>query len=185
MPSPDRSVYRRQMNELAEQPELFPLMRGGGAFLAAIGLGIVVGAFGGRRWRTVALVAGAAAGVLAMAVLGITKLAFAGVGYPAVWQWVVLGGAFLVEGLLVNLVVRRIPDTASRRFWLWMLVAVGAHFLILLPSHGAICGGLALVCIANAALGLRLPSVDVRVFWAVDGVLKVAAGTAMVLISLI
>jgi hypothetical protein len=173
------------MNELAEQPELFPLMRGGGVFLAAVGLGIVAGAFGGRRWRTAALIAGAVLGVVAMAVLGIAKLAFAGVGHPAVWQWVVLGCAFLVEALLVSVVVRRIPDTGSRRFWLWMLIAVGAHFLILLPSHGAICGGLALVCIANASLGLRLTGVDVRVFWAVDGVLKIAAGVAMVLISLV
>jgi hypothetical protein len=46
--------------------ETFPLMRGGGAFLVAIGLGIVVGSFGSRRWRTVNLIIGAAVGVLIM-----------------------------------------------------------------------------------------------------------------------
>lgn len=34
-----------------------------GGFLAAVGLGIVVGAFGSSRWRTVSLIAGAALGV--------------------------------------------------------------------------------------------------------------------------
>jgi hypothetical protein len=166
-----------------ELPITFPLMRGGGAFLATIGLGILVGAFGRRRWRTVSLIVGAGLGVAVMAVAGATKIAFDGIGYPAIWQWIVLGVAFVVEGWLVSIVVRRIPDLESRRFWLWMLVIVGAHFLILLPSHGPICGALALLCMLNAAIGLRAPTVDFRVFWAIDGVLKIGAGVAMVLVS--
>ena len=47
------------MDLFTNMPELFPLMRGGGAFLAVIGLGIVVGAFGGRRFRLVLLIIGA------------------------------------------------------------------------------------------------------------------------------
>ncbi len=171
------------MDAFTDMPLTFPLMRGGGAFLVAIGLGILVGAFGGRRFRTVALVAGAGLGVIVMAVGGATKVIFEGLGYPAVWQWVVLGLAYAVEVLLVNLVLRRVPDTSSRRFWLWILVIVGAHFLILLPSHGPICGALALLCMANALIGLRLQDTDLRVFWAVDGVLKIAAGAAMVAVS--
>lgn len=171
------------MNLLEDMPHVFPLMRGGGAFLVAIGLGILVGAFGGRRWRTVLLLVGAGLGVAAMAILGATKIAFDGIGYPAIWQWVVLGVAFVVEAALVNVVVRRIPDVESRRFWLWMLFIVGVHFLVLLPSHGPICGLLALLCMANAIVGLRLPSVDFRVFWAIDGALKIAAGGAMVCAS--
>lgn len=168
------------MNALAE---LFPLMRGGGAFLALIGLGILVGAFGARRWRTVWLIVGAGLGVAAMAVLGATRIAFAGLPYPAIWQWVVLGVAFLVEGYLVSVVVRRVPDVESRRFWLWMLFIVGAHFLILGASHGPLCAVLALVCMGNALIGLRLREVDFRWFWGLDGVLKILAGVAMVLVS--
>lgn len=158
-------------------------MRGGGAFLAAIGLGILIGAFGNRRVRTIALIAGAALGVTLMAVLGATKIAFAGLPYPQWWQWVVLGIAFLAEGYLVSVVVRRIPDIESRRFWLWMLFIVGAHFLILGASHGPICAALAVVCMGNALLGLRLTAVDFRIFWGVDGALKIIAGIAMVLAS--
>jgi len=36
---------------------------------------------------------------------------------------------------------------------------------------------------ANALIGLRLPNVDLRVFWAIDGLLKVGAGAAMVALS--
>jgi hypothetical protein len=167
---------------LHEIAQFFPLMRGGGAFLVLIGAGIVVGAFGRRRWRTVWLIVGAGLGVVAMAVGGATKLIFGGLPYPPVWQWVVLGVAFLVEGWLVSLVVRRIPDLDSRRFWMWMLIVVGAHFLILGFSHGPVCALLALLCILNAWIGLRSRA-DFRIFWAIDGILKIAAGVAMMVLS--
>ena len=161
----------------------FPLMRGGGAFLVAIGLGIVIGAPGSRRWRLTWLIACAGLGVVIMAVGGATKLIFAGLPYPAIWQWVVLGLAFAVEMLLVNVVLRKVPDVTSRPFWMWILFIVGAHFLILGPSHGPICAALAVACMGNALIGLRLPKVALRVFWAIDGLLKVAAGITMVLVS--
>ena len=89
-----------------------------------------------------------------------------------------LGVAFLVEGWLVSIVVRQFPDmTDPRRFWLWMLVIVGAHFLILGFSDAPICAlVLALLCMVNAFIGLLLPAVDFRIFWAIDGVLKILAG---------
>lgn len=164
--------------------ELFPLMRGGGAFLVAIGLGILIGSFGTKKWRIGWLIVGAGIGVLIMAVGGATKLIFdEGGSRPAIWQWVVLGLAFLIEGYLVSVVVRKFPDTDSRQFWMWMLFIVGAHFLVLGPSHGPICVVLALVCMVNALIGLRATRVDLRVFWAVDGVLKVLAGSSMVAVS--
>ncbi|MGK9146078.1 hypothetical protein KXS11_00425 [Plantibacter flavus] len=172
------------MDLFARMPELFPLMRGGGAFLVLIGLGIVAGAFTRqRRTRLVWLIVGAALGVIVMAVGGATKVIFAGLPYPAVWQWIVLGVAFLVEMGLVNVVLRKVPDWNSRPFWLWILFIVGAHFLILGPSHGPVCFLLALACMANALIGLRATSVDLRWFWAVDGVLKVVGGGLMVLLS--
>lgn len=171
------------MDLFTNMPQLFPLMRGGGAFLALIGLGIIVGSLGSRKWRLVWLVIGAGLGVVAMAVGGITKVIFAGLPYPAIWQWVVLGLAFAVEALLVNIVLRRHPDVTSRPFWMWILFIVGAHFLVLGPSHGPICALLAVLCMANALIGLRLSTVDLRVFWAIDGVLKLAAGVAMVTVS--
>jgi len=171
------------MELVANMPQLFPLIRGGGAFLALIGLGIVVGSLGSSKWRVVWLIIGFWLGIAAMAVGGATKLIFAGLPYPAWWQWVFLGLAFAVEALLVNIVLRRVKDTTSREFWLWILFIVGVHFLVLGPSHGPICALLALLCMGNALLGLRLKSVGFRVFWALDGVLKVGAGTAMVAVS--
>lgn len=163
--------------------EIFPLMRGGGAFLVAIGIGIVVGSFGGRKWRTVLLIAGAAVGVLIMSIGGATKLIFAGLPSPPAWQWIVLGVAFLVEGYLVSVVVRKFPDIESREFWMWMLFIVGAHFLILGASHGPVCAVLAVVCMINAYIGLKAGSIDFRVFWGIDGALKVLGGAAMIALS--
>lgn len=171
------------MDFLANSPELFPLMRGGGAFLVAVGLGILVGSLGSRRFRIVSLIAGAALGVVVMGVGGATKIIFDGIGYPEWWQWAVLGVAFLAEGYLVNVVVEKNPDRDSREFWMWMLFVVGAHFLVLTASHGPICGALGLVCMANALIGLRSKKVPFRAFWAIDGVLKIAAGTSMVAVS--
>ncbi|MCU1404035.1 MAG: hypothetical protein JWQ43_338 [Glaciihabitans sp.] len=171
------------MDLLTRMPELFPLMRGGGAFLVLVGLGIVGGSFGGARARITGLAIGAALGVVVMAVGGATKLIFAGLPSPAIWQWLVLGAAYLLEVLLVNIVLRRVPDTKSRPFWLWILFIVGAHFLVLGASHGPVCAALAIACMANALVGLRQTSTDLRVFWAIDGVLKLAAGIVMVVVS--
>ena len=170
--------------DIASLVDLFPLMRGGGAFLIAIGFGILVGSFGSRKFRIVCLIAGAALGVAAMAVGGATKVIFAGLPTPPIWQWVVLGVAFLVEGYLVSVVVTKHPDLDSRKFWMWMLFIVGAHFLILGASHGPICAILAIVCMVNALIGLRATRVDYRVFWGIDGVLKILAGAAMIWLSL-
>lgn len=168
---------------LTEMPTLFPLMRGGGVFLILVGLGLFVGALGGRSWFLPALIAGAALGVLAMAVGGATKWIFAGIGTPGVWSWAVLAGAFLLEGFLVSRVVERVPDHTSRAFWMWMLFVVGVHFLVLTLSHGPVCGLLGLVCMLNAYLGLRLTTVPYTFFWGLDGLLKIVAGSLMVWIS--
>ncbi len=93
-----------------------------------------------------------------------------------------LGVAFLAEGWFVSIVVRKFPDIESRQFWMWMLFIVGAHFLILGFSHGPICALLAVLCMVNAQIGLR-SSADFRIFWGIDGVLKIAAGIAMIAVS--
>jgi hypothetical protein len=170
------------MDAVTELAMTFPLMRGGGMFLVSIGAGIIVGGIGPRSWLTPSLIAGAALGVIIMAVGGATKLSFAGLGTPPLYQWIVLGVAFLVEGYLVYLVSDR-NTFGSREFWLWMLVVVAAHFLILTFSHGPLCGILAIVCLVNAVVGLRATSVDFQVFWTIDGVVKVLAGASMVALT--
>lgn len=166
--------------EIAQQ---FPLIRGGGAFLVAIGIGIVAGAFGARVWRLVCLIAGAALGVAAMAVGGATEMIFDGLGSPEVYQWAALGAGILLEGYLVSVVVRRWPDLDSREFWMWMLFVVAVHFLVLGISHGPVSAALAVLCMINAQVGLHATTMDHRLFWAIDGTLKMAAGTAMLTLS--
>jgi hypothetical protein len=170
------------MEIVTELAMTFPLMRGGGMFLVAIGAGIVVGGIGPRSWLTPSLISGAALGVIIMAVGGATKIIFAGLGQPPLYQWLVLGVAFLVEGYLVYLVSDR-NTFGSREFWMWMLVAVAAHFLVLTFSHGPVCGALAIVCMVNAVIGLKATSVDFQVFWTIDGVLKVLGGASMVALT--
>lgn len=161
----------------------YPLMRGGGVLFILVGLGIVIGGIGGRRWMLPGLIVGFALAIIALAVLGATKLIFAGIGSPPLYQWIVMGVGFAVEIVLVNYVVFSIPDRESRRFWLWMLVAVGVHFLVFTFSHGPLAGLLGIVVILNALIGLRLTTVDYRVFWVINGVLTAGFGLAMVLLS--
>ncbi|NEA37004.1 DUF6609 family protein [Streptomyces sp. SID13031] len=161
----------------------FPLMRGGGALLVLVGLGLVIGGAGGRRWLLPSLITGAALAVLVMMIGGITKTIFSALGYPAIYQYVAFGIGVVAEVGLVNLVVAKVPDRESRQFWLWILLVVGVHFLILAFSHGPICGLLGLLCIINAGLGLLVPELPYRVLWVTDGVLKVAAGSTMVWLS--
>jgi hypothetical protein len=73
---------------LASLPMTFPLMRGGGMFLVAIGASIAMGGFGPPRWLVPSLIAGAALGVV---VGGATKIIFAGLGTPSLFHWIVLG----------------------------------------------------------------------------------------------
>lgn len=171
------------MGILNNMAQAYPLMRGGGVLFILVGLGVIIGGIGGRRWMLPTLIAGAAVAVTALAVLSATKLIFAGLGSPPLYQWIVMGVGFVVEILLINYVVFTITDRESRRFWLWILAAVGAHFLVFTFSHGPLAGLLGVLCIVNAVIGLRLKNVNYRVFWVIDGILTTGVGLWMVLLS--
>jgi hypothetical protein len=148
------------MDYLYSLGHTFPLMRGGAILFIIVGLGIIAGAVLGKRLIPHALIAGAIVAFLSQAVL--SKLLFVGLGKPSLLQWIILGVGLSVEVGLVNLVVNKIPDRRSREFWLWMLVVVGAHFLIFGFSHGPLAALLGLLCIINAGIGLLLKRVDYR-----------------------
>jgi hypothetical protein len=172
------------MDILTNVAHTYPLMRGGAILFILVGLGIIVGGLGGRRWLLPSLITGAILAVGTMMILSITKIIFIGLGQPAVYQWVVMGIGFAVEFGLVNYVVFTIPDRTSRRFWLWMLFVVGAHFLIFTFSHGPLAGLLGLLCMANALVGLRLENIDYRIFWVADGCMKLGVGIWMLLLTI-
>jgi hypothetical protein len=60
--------------------------------------------------------------------------------------------------------------------WLWVLMIVGVHFVPMAVSFGPIFALLGGACIANAALGLLLPTAPYELFGFVDGALKVVVG---------
>jgi len=106
------------MGLLEGMAHTYPLMRGGGVLFILVELGIVIGGIGGRRRMLPGLIVGFALAIIVLAVLGATKLIFAGIGSPPLYQWIVMGVGFAVEIVLVNYVVFSIPDHESRRFWL-------------------------------------------------------------------
>jgi hypothetical protein len=162
---------------------IYPLMRGGAVLFILVGLGIVIGGIGGRRWMLPSLIVGAILAVATMAGLSITKVIFAGLGSPPIMHWIIMGVAFGVEIILVNYVVFTIKDRNSRQFWLWMLIVVGAHFLIFTFSHGPLAGLLGVICIINALIGFRLKNINYRVFWVIDGFLKIGMGAWMLFLT--
>jgi hypothetical protein len=83
---------------------------------------------------------------------------------------------FGVEIILVNHVVFTIKNHNSPAFWLWMLIIVGALFLIFMFSHGPLAGLLGLVCVINVAIGLRFEEINYCVFWVIDLFLKIFLG---------
>lgn len=168
---------------LNDMAHTYPLMRGGGVLFILVGLGVIIGGLVGRRWMLPALIVGFALAFIALVALSVTRLIFAGLGSPSLFQWIVLGVGLVVEILLVNYVVFAITNRESRRFWLWILIAVGAHFLIFTFSHGPLAGLLGVLCVLNGFIGLRLKNVNYRIFWVIDGVLTLGIGLWMVLLS--
>jgi hypothetical protein len=78
--------------------------------------------------------------------------------------------------LLCGLVAYVLRNAPARVFWLWILVAVGAHFLMLARAQGPLLLVLGLLCIVNAALGLWQASIPFLVCWFIDGALKIISG---------
>jgi hypothetical protein len=171
------------MESLNELAYAYPLMRGGAVLFMLVGLGIVVGGVSGRSWMLPSLIAGAALAIVSMVALSIGKLIFAGLGYPSILQWVIMGVGFAVEYALVSYILITIPDHSSRTFWLWMLIVVGVHFLVFTFSHGWLAGLLGLVCIANASIGLFFPRISYRLLWVTDGLLKMGFGSWILLLT--
>jgi hypothetical protein len=68
-----------------------------------------------------------------------------------------------------------------RAFWLWILLVVGSHFLIIAMAQGPLMLLLGGLCILNAIAGLLLPDVPLAIFWFIDGILKMIFGALMLM----
>ena len=167
------------MNLLYLSPTLnsYPMMRGAGLFVLLVGLGITIGGMLGRKYIVPMLIAGGVLAILSqiVQVKGFTN--FGGIPTQAQFYALYIGIAF--EVVLIGLVVYFIRDRSSRRFWLWILLVVGLHFIVLAYAQGPPLLLLGLLSIVNAIVGLRMTNVSYLKFWVSDGVLKIAIGAWM------
>src|SRR5438093_12231686 len=88
-------------------------------------------------------------------------------------------GAIVLEMTLTAVVAYAFHFHQSRSFWLWILLVVGGHFLIIALAQGRLLVLLGVACVANAVVGLWLPQVPLVIFWFIDGVLKIIVGSLM------
>jgi hypothetical protein len=135
------------------------------------------------RARNVLLAAGLALASIA------TTIAAPGLARPLgipTWQQIsVLAGTVLLEIILIPVVVRRVQQRGERTILLSVLLVIGLHFLPMIVAFGPIIGILGVLTILNAIAGLWLrPTLDLSIFWFLDGTLKLAGGIAMLAVAL-
>ena len=150
------------------------MIRAGGLFVMLIGAGIVTGALLGAAHIVAPLIAGAVGALFSLSVF--RRRLTAPLGAPTRQQRRILFLSIVLEMLLCGLVAYVLRAAPPRVFWLWILVAVGAHFFLLAWAQGPLLLVLGLLCIVNAALGLWYTSIPFLVYWFIDGALKIISG---------
>lgn len=158
------------------QADLFPLIRGGGLFLAIVGLAILLGPLQFRR-RNLLLGAGAA---LAAAVTITTAAHLAApYGAPTNLQVGSLVVAVVLEIGALIWAIRHFAPQGVRAVTIAVLAIVGVHFVFMAPAFGPLIVVLGAITVGNALAGVRLPRYSLPTLWAVDGALKLGFGAAM------
>ena len=153
------------------------MIRAGGLFILLMGCGVALGSIVPGR-RRILLAAGAVVASVALVVFA-PRLS-APLGRPTQLQVEALIGAIVFEVIAIRIAVARYRSAGERSLLLAILFAVGLHFLPMSLAFGPICAGLAVTSTASAAIGLWVAgSVPLNVFWAADGIIKLAFGAAM------
>jgi hypothetical protein len=152
----------------------YPMVRRGGLFLALIGAALIlaIALSGDALVNYSVFYAGAGLATLSLFLSGRLSL-----GEPTRVQIVALAGAIALEVALLVVMGHALPPGTSEHVrWLWVLLIVGVHFVPMGICFGPLFPLLGGACIANAALGLLLPTVPYELFGLVDGALKVLVG---------
>lgn len=158
------------------QAHAFPLLHAGGLFLLIVGAAIALGALVfRRRYLVLAIAACAGAVVLIM----FSRALSAPYGAPTTLQTSALAAAVFVEGLLFAVLMPRVGARGERARTLAVLAIVAFHFAIMTPAFGPAIFLLAVANGANVALAWRARPYPLPWVWAVDGVMKAAAGGFM------
>jgi hypothetical protein len=159
--------------ELNGHPDLVPLA---GIFLTIVGLSIIAGSFL-PRLRKRAVPAGLILGAIATIVAGMKTVI---VDPPTSLQLGSLAVAISVEiGAFVALMPRLHPR-GPRAVTAGVIAIVGAHFILMVPAFGWPIAALGVLCVLNAALLWRSSRYPARAADALDGILKLMFGVAMI-----
>ena len=156
--------------------EAYPLVRGGGLFLAIVGAGILVGGAVPRARGAALAVSAFVAAVLTTL---LARQLAAPFGVPTALQVWSLAGAVALEGLLIPLVVRRFRPQGLRAVTLAVMLVVGVHFLPMALAFGPALVILALLVCLLSISGFLLPRVPLDVLWGFDGLAKLTVGAVM------
>lgn len=158
------------------QADLFPLIRGGGLFLAIVGGAILLGGFQ-FKWRNPLLGAGAA--IATAATIATAAQLAAPYGSPTTLQVGSLLVAVAIEVVVLAWAIRRFAAKGERVVTIAVLTVVGAHFVLMAPAFGPLIVLLGVATVCNALAGVGLPGYSLQALWAVDGLLKLGFGAAM------
>lgn len=158
----------------------FPMTPYGGAFLAGVGVAIVVGAFV-QRFRQSLVWVGFAFGILLIVLFG--RLLATGLHSPTRVQLVALAIAIVFEFAGFIIVMPRMRPRGERPVLIATMTIVGLHFLIMIPAFGLLIGLMGAACTLNAAASFVFTRYPIGTAWLVDGAIKLALGLAMVATS--
>lgn len=159
----------------------FPMIRAGGLFILLMGCGVVVGSIVPGR-RRVLLAAGAVIATLALIVFA-SRLS-APFGQATRLQIGALIAAIIFEAVAIRIAVAKYRGAGERSLLLAILFAVGLHFIPMGLAFGPICAALGVAASISAATGLWLTrTAPLNGLWAIDGIMKVAFGAAMLAVG--
>jgi len=156
----------------------YPMVRGSGAFLGCVGLGLILAILWAEDAPVNTRLLGYSA-ILGIVAIPIVRKLFP-LGRPKAIHILAMSGAVALELFLFWLVFSRLPkDTQPQTRWLWALLLVGLHFIPMGLALGRRIVILGVACAAVAASALFLGLLPFSWTVVVDGILKVGFGASM------
>jgi hypothetical protein len=158
----------------------YPMAPLSGLFLIIVGLCIVLGA-ARMRWRLPLMFAGFAVALAAIFFRGGPVLQ--DLAPIKTFQGVVVVVAIVLEIVCIRLTVGRWRQRTDNRLPLVILIVVGLHFVLMYPAMGPLIALIGAAGVVNASVGLIFARTPLRLLWFTDGVIKVAGGAVLLMLS--
>ncbi len=159
--------------------QIYPLAPLGGAFVAVMGVFVLLGSAMPRLRMTFVYV-GAGVAILALVFCGRLVV---GLPPPTELQVGSLIAAIIVEFIAFVILMPRIRVRGQRAVLASTLAIVGAHFFIMLPAFGSLIALVGSLCVANATAAWRWTGYRTDISWLIDGLIKLGGGLLLVITS--